>query len=93
MRFVPFLLFGWVRIVCRQCRARLVMVSPGERFWRTLAGGAVAVALIWYFLDYPFHAMGERWTLALFVAVVVVTLLAAMYFAWKDSRFRLAGHP
>ncbi|HTP12431.1 MAG TPA: hypothetical protein VMM37_02340 [Bacteroidota bacterium] len=93
MGFVPFLLFGWVRIVCRTCKARLILRTPGERFWRTLAAGATAAAAIWFLLDYPFRALGERWTLILFVAVVVLTLFLSMYFAWKDSRFELAPLP
>jgi hypothetical protein len=92
MGFVSFLLFGWFRIVCRNCRAQLILKSVGERFWSALAAGAVVVAAIWFLLDYPFRMLGERWTLILFIAFIVLTLVAAMYFAWKDSRFELAYH-
>ncbi len=93
MGFVPFLLLGWVRIVCRNCKSRLVLKSPGERFWRVLAAGATAVAAAWFFPDYPFRLLGERWTLVLFVAAVGSTLFLALYFAWKDSRFEPASDP
>ena len=92
MGFVPFLFFGWFRIVCRHCRARLVLKSMGERFWSILAAGAVAIAAIWFFLDYPFRVLGERWTLILFVTMIVSTLLVAMYYGWKESRFEPASH-
>ena len=87
MGFVPFLLFGWYRIVCRNCRAELSLKSVGERFWSFLAAGTVASGAIWFFVDYPYRILGERGTLALFVTVIASTLLSAFYCAWKDSRF------
>jgi prepilin signal peptidase PulO-like enzyme (type II secretory pathway) len=92
MEFVPFLFFGWFRIICRHCRARLVLKSLGERFWRVLAVGAVAVAAIWLLFDYPLQMLGERWTLILFVTIIASTFLVAMYYAWTDSRFELVSH-
>ena len=93
MSFGWFLLLGWIHIRCRTCSSRLVLKSVGERFWRVLAGGAVFVAAIFLFLDYPYQRFGETSTTALFLVVIALTLFLAMYFAWKDSRFELAEHP
>ncbi len=90
MGFVPFLLFGWIRISCRNCHASLLLRSVGERFWSVLAGGAVVVAAIWFFVDFPYRMLGERWTLTVFVFILVTTFLLAIYFAWKDSKFELS---
>ncbi len=92
MRFVPFLFLGWIRIVCRNCHSTLILKSVGERFWRTLATGAVIAAALWFFIDYSWRMLGERGTLILFTAIMVVTLCVAMYYAWKDSRFELSSH-
>ncbi len=90
--FVPFLLYGWVRMRCGNCHTTLILKSVGERFWTVLATGAVAVAAIWFFVDYPFRLLGEQWTLILFVSFIVTILLLAMYCAWKDSQFDLRSH-
>ncbi len=77
---------------CRNCHATLVLRSVGERFWSVLAAGAVVVAAIWFFTDYPFQWLGATYTLILFVSVIIATLLLAMYCAWKDSQFDLRSH-
>jgi hypothetical protein len=77
---------------CGNCHATLVLKSVGERFWSVLATGAVAVAAIWFFVDYPFRLLGEQWTLILFVSFIVTILLLATYCAWKDSEFDLRSH-
>ena len=92
MGFFPFLLLGWVRISCANCHASLLLLSTGERFWSVLAGGAVVVAAIWFFVDFPFRMLGEHWTVALFVFIIVTTFLVAIYFAWKDSKFVLRSN-
>jgi hypothetical protein len=89
MNFWWFLLLGWIRMKCPHCAARLRLVSVGERFWRTLAAGAVILATIFFFVDYPFQRIGAQGTLALFIVLVIGTLLSAVYFAWKDSQYEL----
>ncbi len=90
MAFGWFLLIGWVRIRCRNCSSRLVVQSVGNRFWSTLAGGAIGVAAVVSFLDTPHRQLGEKGTIFLFLSLVMLTLISAAYFAWKDCRFRLA---
>ncbi len=92
MSFWRFLVFGWLRIQCSHCSARLTLKSVGERFWKTLAVGATIVAVTFLFVDYLFRWLGDKGTLALFVITVVVTPFLAVYFAWKDSRFELYQH-
>ena len=89
MSFGWFLLIGWIHIRCRHCSTRLVLRSLGNRFWNVLAGGAVAVAAILVFVDYPFRAIGQKGTMILFVAIIAATILFSTYYAWKDSRFDL----
>jgi hypothetical protein len=78
---------------CRNCHTTLILKSVGERFWSVLAAGTIAVAAIWFFVDYPFQFLGERWTLIIFISFIATTLLIAMYCAWKDSQFDVRSHP
>ena len=89
MSFGWFLLFGWIRIKCRHCSSRLVLISLGERFWAILAGGAVLIAAIFVFLDFSFHVLGERGVVVLFLGLIIATLLLSVYVAWQDSRFEV----
>ena len=89
MPFGWFLVIGWVHIRCRHCSSRLVLKSVGERFWSVLAGGAVIVAAIYFFLDTSFHLLGENGVLYLFLVVIFAALVLSMYVAWKDSQFEI----
>ncbi len=92
MKFGPFLLLGWFRIVCHTCHSTLILKSVGERCWVVLAAGVVVTGAIWYYLDVPFRIIGGRFTLVLFIAVIITTVFFSMYYAWKDSRFELSAH-
>ncbi len=90
--FWRFFLVGWIHIRCSHCSTRLTLRAVGERFWMTLAAGAVIVGAIEFFVDYTHQWLGEKWALALFVSMILLTLLSSAYFAWKDSRFDVSGH-
>lgn len=93
MTFGWFLLIGWIRIKCRNCSSRLLLKSLGDKFWSILAGGAVVIASMLLFLDYPYRWIGETGTMILFIMVIVLTLLLSMYYAWRDSRFEVMENP
>ncbi len=91
MTYWWFLLVGWIHIRCSHCSTHLTLTSVGGRFWTTLATGAVISAIIFFFVDFPFQLIGERWTLALFIIAIAATLLSAVYFAWRDSQSEIEG--
>jgi DNA-directed RNA polymerase subunit RPC12/RpoP len=93
MTFGWFLLIGWIRIKCRNCSSRLLLKSLGDKFWSILAGGAVVIASMLLFLDYPYRWIGETGTMILFITVIVVTLILSIYYAWRDSRFEVMENP
>ena len=90
MNFIPFLMIGGFTVTCRHCSAKLKLHSAGDRFWATIALGGIAIACIWFNFDYPFRLLGQTGTLVLFLGVALLTIVLAMFFAWKDGTVSFA---